>query len=720
MKRGLLLGLFAVALGAGLLRAAEVEETMQSAYQAFLEGRLDDAVKAYRYLATLGATLPEPDANLALLNRDQADQDQSLALWVKSSLLDGADGFVWNQRGWSYLGEDRPKDAKDSFTKAIDRSSTTASQGEANIGLGLASIANGQPKAGLAPLRTALQQGPFVIPAASFVAGLDALSMGDKGTAMAYFAQSVQLDPANLEALRELAHVHEKVGENRPAWHLYHRILALDPDDAEAGERSKKLAQFIPGDPTTSLALRRMSRPLLTPDMANARIAGSSVPLRVGLFSGRDGRPETAVRMYLMVNSDFRLLAGKEAVNENGRAFDQWSVEFRPESGVVEVRDTSRNIQYTAKQPFRVVPAAAQGSVLVKSAQFTKDYGFDAGDVELRGVLEIIPTPDGFRLVNELDIEEYVAGAVGAALPTASPKEAFKAQAVVSRSLALWYKSQSAANPERADICDSPRCQRYAGVSGEGPDSRAAAAATIGQVLITPDGRLAHVMEHENCGGRTESGSSTDDVSLKALVSIDDAPSAAARPKSPIEFERWLHDPPPRDRYCEAGSVTAPSESRWMRVLDAKVLKARAERVKFVGPLKRLRVVRRSETGRVQALEVVGTRGSFVLEGSRAIGDFLSPGSLRSTLFTIQPLMKGAAADRFILWGAGTGHGLGLCRAGAIGQASLGRGWRAILGVYFPGLAVEDLHAKPKPPKPAQPLEKPTRGKPRNPHWKPK
>jgi peptidoglycan hydrolase-like amidase len=78
------------------------------------------------------------------------------------------------------------------------------------------------------------------------------------------------------------------------------------------------------------------------------------------------------------------------------------------------------------------------------------------------------------------------------------------------------------------------------------------------------------------------------------------------------------------------------------------------------------------------------------LEGFDALADFLSPGSLRSSLFTIQPLPGASGPAQFILFGAGTGHGLGLCRAGAIGQAALGRKFDQILSVYFPAFRVEN------------------------------
>ncbi|MBI3554499.1 MAG: SpoIID/LytB domain-containing protein [Elusimicrobia bacterium] len=704
------------ASAAGTLWSAEIQETVESAFKAFLEGRVDDAIKGYRYLETLGVSLPDPDSNMAVLSRDKADNDAALALWVKSSLIEGADGFVWNQRGWSYLAEDRPGEAKDSFLKGVDRSSTTAMQAEANLGLGLSALANSQPKGGMIPLRSALVQGPYILPVASYVTGLTALSVGDKPAALAYLRQSIDLDPVNLESIRELARLDEKVGENRSAWRLFNRLLALDPGDGEALQHSKKLARFIPGDPTASLPLRRLPRPMLAPDAEGASLPKSSVTIRVGLYSGPDGKPETADRMYFMVNSNFQLKTGNETVNENGRGYDQWEIAFRPENNVVEVRDTARNIQHTAKQPFRIVPGAKQGSVLIKSPHFLNDFGFDAGDRELRGALEVIPTPNGFRLVNEIELEDYLAGAVGAALPEKSPAEAYKAQAVLSRTMVLWYKSQALPNLERTDLCDSARCQRYVGINDEARETRSAVKDTTGLVLISADGRLARVMEHENCGGRTESGLETGDPSLKNLLSVDDAPLAGLPPHTPAQLERWTHEFPPRDRFCEAGSLTAPAESRWVRIIDASELKARAERVQYIGAIKHIRVSKRSATGRALSLEVTGSRGTLSFEGPKAIEDFLSPGSLRSTLFTIQPLAKGGSAARFILWGAGTGHGLGMCRAGAIGQASLGRGWKTILATYFPGLKAENLHYKPPPPK-GQGFGK---GKPKNPHFKPK
>jgi peptidoglycan hydrolase-like amidase len=58
-------------------------------------------------------------------------------------------------------------------------------------------------------------------------------------------------------------------------------------------------------------------------------------------------------------------------------------------------------------------------------------------------------------------------------------------------------------------------------------------------------------------------------------------------------------------------------------------------------------------------------------------------------------VLDGKRLSRLVLWGAGTGHGLGFARYGALGQAALGADWKEILRRYFPKLDIRDPSAKP-------------------------
>ncbi|HYN42761.1 MAG TPA: amidase, partial [Thermoanaerobaculia bacterium] len=62
----------------------------------------------------------------------------------------------------------------------------------------------------------------------------------------------------------------------------------------------------------------------------------------------------------------------------------------------------------------------------------------------------------------------------------------------------------------------------------------------------------------------------------------------------------------------------------------------------------------------------------------------LSSSHLYSSAFVVDR----DAAGRFVLTGAGWGHGVGLCQIGAAVMAERGFGYREILAHYYPGATV--------------------------------
>ena len=670
------------------VRAADVEETVRAAREAFMSGRYADAAVSWRYLSELGVSSPEPEANLALTLRDAGEHEAAAAQWLKASLLEGADGFTWNQRAWSYLAIGRHREARESFNKAIDRSSTTATQAEASLGLGLSSIIDGKPRAAAEPLRRAGISGPYAISVSAQLTAEAALAQGDRQTALTYLRQAVEIDAANGEALRGLARQLELAGDNRSAWRAYRRLLSLDPKDASSRKAYEKTARYITGDHDSAAGLRRVSRPVLVADAAEPDLPVSTRTIRVGLYGAPDGRPAVMTRAYVMTNSTFKVTSLAHGVlRDNGRAGDQWEIGFRSENGLVEVRDASRNILFTSKTPFAFMPDAKRGSTLVKSALVTDLIGVDAGDREVRGGVEVVPNPWGFRLVQVAPVEQYLMGVVSLAMPEDAPPQALRAQPVVARTAAYWGMENRPETLERSDLLDDDSVQRTIGVSGEMRNAASAVSETEGLVLSLK-GRPARVFQHVDSGGTTENGG---EPGLEHLISVQDSAKTRSPWNTDAELERFTHAAPPEGLCSEVAAVATPASARWMRVIDAGALRARVERRKDVGSLRQLRVAGRTSSGRVRAIEVIGTDGKDLYSGRKEIEYLLSPGDLRSTLFTLQPILDGRRVARVVLWGAGTGHGLGFPRAGAMGQASLGTGWRDILRRYFPRLEIKDV-----------------------------
>ncbi|MDE2510284.1 MAG: tetratricopeptide repeat protein, partial [Elusimicrobia bacterium] len=295
-------------------RAADVEQTVRDSYGAFLQGRYEDSASGWRYLSGLGVTAPRPDANEALALRDAGQSEPALPSWIKASLSPDAGGFVWNQRAWSALALGRTREAKESFQKALDRSSTTATQAEADLGLGLAALLDDQPKAALDPLRRAAVAGPYAISASALLTAEISAKLRDRQSALSYLRQALDVDPYDREALRALAKLLDKIGDNKGAWLAARRALALDPADADEIKILKRNARFIVGDPDEASGVRRIARPVLNPDSDDLPLPKDAHMIRVGLFGAPSGKPATMTRCYLMMNSPFKVTAAAYGV----------------------------------------------------------------------------------------------------------------------------------------------------------------------------------------------------------------------------------------------------------------------------------------------------------------------------------------------------------------------------------------------------------------------
>ena len=130
---------------------------------------------------------------------------------------------------------------------------------------------------------------------------------------------------------------------------------------------------------------------------------------------------------------------------------------------------------------------------------------------------------------------------------------------------------------------------------------------------------------------------------------------------------------------------------RWSIARTREEIEESLAGVAPVGRLLDLRVLRRGVSGRVAAVELVGTSGKAVVEGfrlRRALG-------LRETLFSVlvqhdpDGLLRRAVFD-----GRGWGHGVGMCQVGAYGMAARGASYREILHHYYTGVRLVRLAGK--------------------------
>jgi stage II sporulation protein D len=279
-------------------------------------------------------------------------------------------------------------------------------------------------------------------------------------------------------------------------------------------------------------------------------------------------------------------------------------------------------------------------------------------DWRVRGELEVRRTPRGLTAINVLSIEDYLVPTVAAEMSPTWEIEALRAQAVASRTYALHQRLVRAGQPY--DVRADTASQRYRGVVDESPSVRRAVESTRSCRLIRR-GQPIVAAFHSSSGGRTASAEEVWGRPLDYLVSLE------------VE-----------------GEDISP-ETYWRVVLPGATLRRALQGAGWeTGTPEAVRILSRSQSGRVSRLRVEGSRGSAEMSGRelrRAVGETV----LRSTHFSVRPTDRGA----FVFAGTGYGHGVGMSQWGARAMAARGVGHEDILATFYPGTQLSGCDGMP-------------------------
>jgi stage II sporulation protein D len=271
------------------------------------------------------------------------------------------------------------------------------------------------------------------------------------------------------------------------------------------------------------------------------------------------------------------------------------------------------------------------------------------GRMRVRGAIEVHRARGGLAVINEVALEDYVAGVVAGEVPSGWHAEALRAQAVASRTYALHQRRVQRARPYHVEATTTD--QVYAGADIR-ESYRDAVQSTRCQVL-TSDGAPILAAFHSASGGRTASSVEVWGRPLDYLVSREVTGEA---------------DSP--DTYWRA----AISRTTLSRALSAAG--------HGIGEVTEAEVQARSDSGRVSRIRFAGERGEVRITG-RQLRSALGENTLRSTLFELVPRSRG-----FLFVGSGRGHGVGMSQWGALGLARDGKTYDVILERFYPGAAL--------------------------------
>ncbi len=355
------------------------------------------------------------------------------------------------------------------------------------------------------------------------------------------------------------------------------------------------------------------------------------------------------------------------------------------------------------------------------------------------GTLKLVVEEEKIVAINVLPVENYLISVISSEMSASSSLEFLKAAAVISRSwlyaqiekrkklsghdrgffsfnkgdgeLIRWYDRE---DHTIFDVCADDHCQRYQGITRASNEAVVQAVkATRGQILMYEE-EICDARFHKCCGGVTEEFPYCwEDKQLPYLISIRDAApenTTGIRPARPDltkekEAEKWIRSNPPS--FCNTTDknilhqvlndydLETKDFYRWkVEYTQEEIATLITENLKTdFGQIIDLTPVERGPGGHISRLKITGTERTLVIGKELEIRRVLSNTHLFSSAFIVDKAeMTDNIPGKFILTGAGWGHGVGVCQIGAAVMGEKGYLYNEILTHYYDGTTIRNAY----------------------------
>ena len=378
-------------------------------------------------------------------------------------------------------------------------------------------------------------------------------------------------------------------------------------------------------------------------------------------------------------------------------------------------------------------PKSADASFSLFEVTIGVDFHWERQETQtFLGALRLVVEADKIYAINQLPVEDYLASVISSEMKATASVELLKAHAVISRS---WLLAQMQHRKQRKDtgdhffsfikkedeiikwydredhtifdVCADDHCQRYQGITRATEKHVAEAVkATRGQVLLN-GGEICDARFSKCCGGATEEFQYCwENVAKPYLRAVLDC-HGGVLPDLRVEqnARKWILDNP--EAYCNTTDQRVLSQVlndydtettnfyRWtVEYTQEELATLIAEKLKIdFGGIKALEPVERGRSGRISKLRIEGTERTLVIGKELEIRRALSKSHLLSSAFIVSTEgEKDGMPERFIIHGAGWGHGVGLCQIGAAMMGEKGVAYNDILLHYYQNAEIKKLY----------------------------
>ncbi|MFT3995512.1 MAG: SpoIID/LytB domain-containing protein [Dysgonomonas sp.] len=350
-------------------------------------------------------------------------------------------------------------------------------------------------------------------------------------------------------------------------------------------------------------------------------------------------------------------------------------------------------------------------------------------DQVFQGALKLVVSNDTITAINLIKVEDYLTSVISSEMSPTASLQLLKAHAVISRS---WLLAQIEKNKEIVsnkeiytaftetdmelirwydredhtlfDVCADDHCQRYQGITRASTNInivKQAIKETYGEVLKSEE-RICDARFSKCCGGVVEEFQNCwEDIKFPYLVKLRDSENSKDVPDLTQEQEsiKWIHTRP--DAFCNTqdkkilGQVLNNYDQettdfyRWSVIYSQEELSAlvlNRSGIDF-GLIEELIPIERGTSGRLIKMKIVGSKKTLIIGKELEIRRILSQSHLYSSAYTVDK-----KDGKFILTGAGWGHGVGLCQIGAAVMGEKGYTYSEILLHYYVGATIDKLY----------------------------
>lgn len=364
-----------------------------------------------------------------------------------------------------------------------------------------------------------------------------------------------------------------------------------------------------------------------------------------------------------------------------------------------------------ADAKIRVLILGENGGIYHETKELEKEYP---------GELQYYEEKQGWVIINEVPLEEYLCRVVPSEMPSSYAIEALKAQAVCARTYAVWQMREYAYPQYEAHVNDSTSYQVYNQIGIQETTSRAVEE-TKGQIMLYEDSPVKAYYFSTSCGSTTDeniwekgdreqtqyiAGRRVGESESNRDLTDEEVFSEFIRKKHPGDLEisepwyRW-------SCYVPLGQIRENVEkwakARAERSQDGILLEDGVEyvleEVDMIGEVESAEILSRNTGGVVQEMRIIGEEGTLKIKYEYNIRLMLGvPGGeiqkndgtmgeggnlLPSGYFVMEPVQEDKTLTGYQIYGGGLGHGAGMSQNGARVLAEEGCGYDEILQYFY-------------------------------------